>query len=362
MTDPVAILIPQEIANDDSVRVVSLKITHGQLVRVGSIVAEIETSKSNIEINASAEGWAELCCKEGDDLAIGAVIAKLHPKELRQTSEPALTNHPGASAQQTVFSDAALKLIQARGLSPDVFQGRSFVRERDVIGQNEFCIAQPEPESLPVEPPAMSAALQQSFCEDWPWLRLLKADLFRINGADDAREFFVNWWTNPAFTYMTWFRIAQASRRHPIARILIYPLARWRLNSCHYRTGIRIPLSVKVGPGFQIGHWGAVWINAGCSFGANCTLGNDINIGGAGGSSKKGVPQIGDNVFIGPGARLSEPIKVGQESAIMANTVVAADLQPGSVALGVPFRVVGRHENNRFVTNRCDFQPSTQHA
>ena len=155
-----------------------------------------------------------------------------------------------------------------------------------------------------------------------------------------------------------WFRIAQAARRHPLARLLIYPIARWRLGRCHYRTSIRIPLSVKAGPGLLIGHWGAVWVSPGCSFGANCSLGNGINIGGAGDSGKRGMPQLGDNVFIGPGAKLSGPITVGQEAAVMANTVVAIDVPPGGIALGVPHRISGRQEHNRYVSNRCEFTPS----
>lgn len=355
MPDPIAILVPQEIANDDSVRVVSLAIAHGQRVLAGARVAEIETSKSTVEITTPADGWAELCCKAGDDIAIGGLLARLHASELRAPAEhAAITAAAGSTAQHTVFSEAARKEIAARGLDPAAFAGRGFVRERDVTGATT---------AVPVAEPAAATPsapqpFQQTFCEDWPWHRLIKADLFRINGADDARELLANWWTNPAFVYVMWFRIAQAARRHPLARLLIYPFARWRLGRCHYRTGIRIPLSVKAGPGLLIGHWGAVWISPECSFGANCSLGNGINIGGAGGSGKRGVPQLGDNVFIGPGAKLSEPITIGHEAAVMANTVVAADVPPGAIALGVPHRIAGRQERNRYVSNRCEFTPS----
>lgn len=354
MPDPVSILVPQEIANDDSVRVVSLAITHGQQVRAGARVAEIETSKSTVEITAPADGWAELCCKAGDDIAIGGLIARLHASELRAPVENIAATATAATAQHTVFSEAARKQIEARGLDLAAFTGRGFVREQDVTGATAPAASASAPQ--PVEAPQ---PFQQTFCEDWPWHRLLKADLYRINGADDAREFLSNWWTNPAFVYVMWFRIAQAARRHPLWRILIYPIARWRLGCCHYRTGIRIPLSVKAGPGLLIGHWGAVWISPECSFGANCSLGNGINIGGAGGSGKRGVPKLGDNVFIGPGAKLSEPITIGQEAAVMANTVVATDVPPGAIALGVPHRIAGRQERNRYVSNRCEFTTAT---
>lgn len=98
-----------------------------------------------------------------------------------------------------------------------------------------------------------------------------------------------------------------------------------------------------------------MWVSSGCSFGANCSLGNGINIGGAGGSSQRGVPQLGDNVFIGPGAKLSEPITIGQEAAVLANSVVATDVPSGAIALGVPYRIAGRQEHNGYVSNRCKF-------
>ena len=345
MTDSTTICVPQEIANDDSVRVVSLYVTDGQSVQAGERIAEIETSKSNVEITSPGAGSIELCCTVGSDILIGGTLAKLHPAEkMPRVVEAPMDGQPSSSPVKTIFSAAAKTQMQSQGLDPAAFQQRTFVRTKDLA---------PAP-AVPT-PAASAAPFQQTLGEDWSWWRLLKADLFRIDGVDDRAFFFRQWWCNPGFRYLCWFRIAQAARATGgIARVLYY-FALWRMNVCGSRSCIRLPVSVKAGPGLMIGHANSIWINGRCTFGANCTLGNDINIGESGGSGSRGVPQFGDATFVGPGARLSGDIHIAQESAIMANTVIATSLPTGSIAIGVPGRVTGHHAHNRFVSNRIQF-------
>ncbi|MGH2849902.1 MAG: lipoyl domain-containing protein, partial [Solirubrobacteraceae bacterium] len=49
----------------------------GDEVRVGEALAEIETDKATMTYEADAAGFLEPLAKEGDTLAIGAVIARL---------------------------------------------------------------------------------------------------------------------------------------------------------------------------------------------------------------------------------------------------------------------------------------------
>jgi serine O-acetyltransferase len=55
-----------------------------------------------------------------------------------------------------------------------------------------------------------------------------------------------------------------------------------------------------------------------------------------------GSPKIGNRVDIGAGAKLLGPIVVGDDAVIGANAVVLCDVPPGSLAVGVPARIVGR--------------------
>jgi serine O-acetyltransferase len=52
---------------------------------------------------------------------------------------------------------------------------------------------------------------------------------------------------------------------------------------------------------------------------------------------------IGDNVYIGPGARLIGGFKVGNNVVIGANAVVIKDVPDNSVVAGVPAKVISNN-------------------
>ena len=85
------------------------------------------------------------------------------------------------------------------------------------------------------------------------------------------------------------------------------------------KLGFSIPINV-FGPGLSIVHYGTIVINSATKVGANCRIHACTNIGASGGSSK--APQIGDNVYIGPGAKIYGNITIGNNIAIGANTVI----------------------------------------
>lgn len=101
----------------------------------------------------------------------------------------------------------------------------------------------------------------------------------------------------------------------------------------------RIPSSVKIGKKTRFAYWGiGVVIHKDSSIGANCTIGQGITIGGRG--KRNGVPHIGNNVFIGAGARILGPIKIGDNSIIAPNAVVIKDVQKNTAVAGIPAKVI----------------------
>ena len=54
----------------------------------------------------------------------------------------------------------------------------------------------------------------------------------------------------------------------------------------------------------------------------------------------KGIPIIGNNVFIGAGAKILGNVKVGDYSFICPNTVVVKDVESGSVVSGIPSKTI----------------------
>ncbi len=72
-----------------------------------------------------------------------------------------------------------------------------------------------------------------------------------------------------------------------------------------------------------------------------------VTIGGK--SRAKELPVIEDDVYVGPGARVLGPVRVGKGSVIGANAVVVKDVPAHCVVGGVPAKIL--HEN----INRDDF-------
>lgn len=118
----------------------------------------------------------------------------------------------------------------------------------------------------------------------------------------------------------------------------LWPLAAvvYKLNTL--LTGAVIGLGAEFGPGLVILHSHGTVINKAVRGGANVTLENGITLGAEKGAS----PKLGDNVFVGAGARVIGGVRVGSRARIGANGVVLEDVPEDATAVGVPARVVAR--------------------
>ena len=57
--------------------------------------------------------------------------------------------------------------------------------------------------------------------------------------------------------------------------------------------------------------------------------------------TSKGIA-LGDNVWLGTGAKVLDGVRIGHDVVVGANAVVTSDLPDGAIAAGVPARVL-RH-------------------
>ena len=107
------------------------------------------------------------------------------------------------------------------------------------------------------------------------------------------------------------------------------------------RLGFTIPINV-LGPGVSLPHYGSITINGGAEIGANCRIHNGVNIGTEAGKSVE-APKIGNNCYIGPGAKIFGKIVIGPNSVIGANAVVNQSFPEGNQTIaGVPAKVVSQ--------------------
>ncbi|ANB26848.1 serine acetyltransferase [Alteromonas sp. CI.11.F.A3] len=111
-----------------------------------------------------------------------------------------------------------------------------------------------------------------------------------------------------------------------------------RVRKLGRKLGFSIPANV-FGPGLSIAHAGTIVINGRCKIGANCRLHVCINIGG-GLAKKANPPVIGNNCYIGPGAKIYGNIKIGNNVAIGANAVVNKSCGDNLTLGGIPAKVI----------------------
>ena len=103
-------------------------------------------------------------------------------------------------------------------------------------------------------------------------------------------------------------------------------------------SGIRLYREVKIGEDFHLIHSGNTSIHPKSIIGARCGIQQDVTIGNN--NDRDGAPIIGNDVFIGAGAKVLGPVTVGDGARIAANSLVITDVPPKATAIGVPARMM----------------------
>ena len=111
-----------------------------------------------------------------------------------------------------------------------------------------------------------------------------------------------------------------------------------------------IPVSARIGRGtiFAYGAIGVV-LHANAIVGRDCVIGQGVTVGASEGFVSREIhkcPVIGDNCYIGAGAKLFGDIKIGNNCQIGAAAVVLNDVPDNSIVVGIPGKVIGRTPEN----------------
>jgi serine O-acetyltransferase len=113
--------------------------------------------------------------------------------------------------------------------------------------------------------------------------------------------------------------------------------------------GISLPYSSQIGSGFYIGHYGNIIINPSAIIGSNCNISQGVTIGISGRGENRGVPVIGNNVYIGANAVIVGNIIVGDNCVIAANSLVVNSVEANKTVVGVPAIVVSSNTSKEYI-------------
>ena len=113
----------------------------------------------------------------------------------------------------------------------------------------------------------------------------------------------------------------------------------YRLKARRYgaKCGFSIPINI-FGPGLFLPHTGTIVINSHAKFGSNVRIHVGVNIGTFSRFGENhveyAVPVFGNNIYIGPGAKIYGPVRIGDNVAIGANAVVSKDVPAHCTVVG----------------------------
>ncbi len=152
--------------------------------------------------------------------------------------------------------------------------------------------------------------------------------------ADDARTL-VKVLVSDGTMSMVLYRLMQASRHRGLGPLeMVFNKLNAVVGNCIIGRG------AEFGPGFVLVHSNGVVINGHVRGGANVFIEHQVTIG----AEQRQSPVIGDDVFLGAGAKIVGPVKIGDGARVGANAVVVKDVPAHTTVVGIPARVVRRRD------------------
>jgi len=113
--------------------------------------------------------------------------------------------------------------------------------------------------------------------------------------------------------------------------------------------GISIAPEADIGPGLYIGHYGNIFIGEKTKLGKFCNISHENTLGYSGFGQMRGVPEIGDFVYIAPGAKVVGKIQIGSNVVIGPNTVVTKHIPDNATVFGMPGRIVNYDSSKQYI-------------
>lgn len=112
-------------------------------------------------------------------------------------------------------------------------------------------------------------------------------------------------------------------------------------NRSSEKFGVDINPAARIGHGLMLDHATGFVMGETAIIGNDCSILQNVTLGGTGKADEDRHPKIGDRVLIGAGASVLGNITVGDMAKVAAGSVVLKDVSPQCTVAGVPAKPVG---------------------
>lgn len=167
---------------------------------------------------------------------------------------------------------------------------------------------------------------------------LIKQDLKKNTRKSNFLYLVKTFYSSKGFQAIVFYRISHFlfEKNLKILSILIKNIS-IRLTGCDIGTGTRI------GKRLRIGHPVSIVISGECEIGEDFTIQGGVVLGTK--NDEVGMyPIIGNNVYIGAGAKILGGINIGNNVIIGANSVVLEDVKDNCIVGGIPAKLIKKIE------------------
>lgn len=158
------------------------------------------------------------------------------------------------------------------------------------------------------------------------------------DGFEGSKPKKIGGWPNAIWKYKVYLRKAEYFRnieKKNILQIILEKYYLLRYTHLGIKLGYTIPLNVAE-EGLSLPHYGTIIVNGKSHIGKNCRIMADVVVGSTNGVNIAAT--IGDNVYIGAGAKIIGNIIIGNDVCIGANAVVTKNVEGGITVAGIPAR------------------------
>ncbi|WAT23977.1 serine acetyltransferase [Aerococcus urinaeequi] len=165
--------------------------------------------------------------------------------------------------------------------------------------------------------------------------KIISSDLYRYNGKISKKKLIKLFFSNPGFRYTYLLRKCKFHKQNKNfgLRFLIFKVF---LKNYSIKYGYEISEETTIGNGLYINHMGGIVVNSEAIIGNNVNLTTGVVIGQTNRGIKKGVPEIGNKVWIGAHSVIVGKIKIGNNVLIAPNSFVNFDVPDDSIVIGNP--------------------------